>query len=275
MILYPPAKINIGLYVTSKREDGYHNISSYFHPISLCDIIEIVPDESIDAKKDSLKVSGLSIRGDINDNLILKAIRLLRQIEELPFLKIHLHKIIPMGAGLGGGSSDGAFTLKSAKQLLNSPISLESIKDIALSLGSDCPFFLNPIGQIASSRGEILKEFNTNLAGYWISIFNPGIHVSTKMAFELVDIGHPEIPLESALNQAIETWRSSIHNVFEKPVFNLYPDIQALKLKLYDRGAVFASMSGSGSSVFGIFKNKPTWTGSLNKHHIWTEEQSI
>lgn len=271
MIIYPTAKINIGLYVNSKRDDGYHNISSFFLPISLSDIIEIIPDDNYKLGKDTLNTTGITIPSTKTDNLIIQACKELRQFDELPFFNIHLHKIIPIGAGLGGGSSDGAFVLKAANKFLNAPLPAHRIKDIALLLGSDCPFFLNPVGQIASSRGEILKEVAINLEDYWISIFNPGIHISTRKAYELVEIGNPEIPLEKALNQPVEQWRNTVFNVFEKPVFNLHPEIESLKNKLYEKGAVFASMSGSGSSVFGLFHKKPEWTGSLKKHHIWTE----
>ena len=271
MLLFPQAKINIGLYVTGKRDDGYHNISSLFFPLRLRDIIEIIPCDDKHITADKLSITGLPVPGSLSDNLILKACRYMRETNNLPFFKIHLHKIITIGAGLGGGSSNGASVLLALNQFCNPLNKPDKIKDIALSLGSDCPFFLNPTSQLAFGRGEELTEFQINLKDYWISIFNSGIHVSTKNAYEMVEIKTPEIPLSEALKMPIPGWKNTVENTFEKSVFKLHPEISALKQSLYKAGAVFAAMSGSGSSVYGIFKNKQEWSGPLKKAHLWTE----
>lgn len=271
MLIYPPAKINIGLYVTEKRTDGYHNISTFFFPLKLYDILEFIPDNTDNLNIDQIRISGQSIPGNSSDNLIIKACEKLRRTHDLPYFKIHLHKNIPIGAGLGGGSSDGASMLKGIQNYAHPKPSISKINDIALSLGSDCRFFLNPVSSFAKSRGEDLKKFEIKLNGFWISIFNPRIHISTKEAYQKVGIGAPEIPLERALSHPLEHWKKLVCNVFEPTIFKLHPEISDLKESLYKSGAVYASMSGSGSSVFGIFKKKINWSGSLGKAHIWTE----
>ncbi len=272
MILYPAAKINIGLYVTNKRTDGYHDICSLFFPLKLSDILEFIPDQGGMLNSDHLDISGFDIPGDRSENLIIKACNELRKTSDLPFFKIHLHKIIPLGAGLGGGSSDGAGILNGIQHFARPLPSFNTVREIALSLGSDCPFFLHPVSSLAYGRGENLKQMELNLKGYWISIFYPGIHVSTSEAYKKVKIAQPSLPLEHSLRMPVENWREIIHNTFEPLVFNLHPEIADIKKGLYNAGAVFASMSGSGSSVFGIFKEKKNWTGSLGKAHVWTEQ---
>jgi len=271
MLLYPSSKINIGLYVSDKRKDGYHNICSLFFPLKLCDILEFIPIYEAGLHEDELSVSGIRIPGEASDNLVLKACSEMRKIDELPFFKVHLHKSIPLGAGLGGGSSDGAAMLKGIQEYSSLSLSGDELKDLALSLGSDCPFFLNPISSLAHGRGEILKPMDIGLEGYWISIFNAGIHVSTAMAYQKVKIGEPSVPLDYALNLPVEDWRGTIENVFEAVVFDLHPEVRQIKDTLYKAGAVYASMSGSGSSVFGIFREQKEWSGSMLKYHIWTQ----
>ena len=271
MVLYPTAKINIGLYVTEKRADGYHDISSLFYPLNLSDILEFAPqDEGVGW--DTLELSGLLIPGNREDNLIIKACKQYRNRYDLPFFKIHLHKLIPLGAGLGGGSSDGSFMLKGLNSYLGNITYSQEIRDLALVLGSDCPFFIDNKCSFAYGRGEILKESSLSLDTYWISIFNPGIHVSTSGVYKQVAIGHPAIPLEESLKLPVEKWRDNVENVFELPVFKMHPQVAVLKDQLYEIGAVFASMSGSGSSVFGIFNNKPEIPEQLLDYHVWTEE---
>ncbi len=272
MVYYPTAKINIGLYVRNKRTDGYHNIQTLFFPLKLCDILEFIPDKSGTMRSDQLIITGHMIPGKPSDNLMVKACEKLREISDLPFFKIHLHKVIPLGAGLGGGSSDGAAMLKGIQKYARPLPSASIIQDLALSLGSDCPFFLQPICSFAYDRGQDLKHADINLKDYWISIFYPGINVSTSMAYQKVKIGQAPFPIEDSLSQPVESWRKMVYNAFEPEVFKLHPEIGALKDSLYKAGAVYASMSGSGSSVFGIFRNKMSWTGSLAKAHIWTEQ---
>ena len=270
MVLYPRAKINIGLYVTEKRKDGYHNIRSMFYPLKFCDILEFVPRKDEGAGQDELTITGMDIPGDPSENLILKACNEMRKISELPFFRIHLHKIIPTGAGLGGGSSDGSAMLNAIQKYSNPKPSGDQLRELALTLGSDCPFFLNPVSSFAYGRGEVLKSSEVSLEGYWISVFNPGIHVATAEAYQEVELGKPEIPIECSLNQPVETWRDTVKNVFEPIVFKLHPEIRTIKDELYKGGALYASMTGSGSSVFGIFKEQRAWAGLLGKYHIWT-----
>ena len=272
MILYPTAKINIGLYVCNKRRDGYHDIETLFFPLKLCDILEFIPDNTGTMSYDQLMITGHRIPGTPADNLIVKACEKLRRISNLPFFKIHLHKTIPLGAGLGGGSSDGAAMLNGIQKYARPLPSASIIQDLALSIGSDCPFFLKPTCSFAYGRGEELKQADINIRNYWISIFYPGIHVSTSMAYQKVKIEQASFPIEDSLSQPVESWRKIVFNAFEPEVFKLYPEIEALKNSLYKAGAVYASMSGSGSSVFGIFRNKMSWMGSLAKTHIWTEQ---
>ena len=271
MIVYPKAKINIGLYVTEKRNDGFHNISSVFFPIKLTDILEIKKSSDLEQRNDHISFSGLNIPGNPEHNLISKAVKELRKEFVLPCFNIHLHKRIPMGAGLGGGSADGSYALNALRSFAT-PIPEKSILEKkALSLGSDCPFFLNPVPSIAMGRGEILKKIKLNLSSYYISIFNPGIHVSTADAYGRVEIKNPEIPLHEAVKQPVESWNNLIFNMFEAPVFDLHPQIGKLKKELFAAGAVYASMTGSGSSVFGLFKQMPKLRGELKRYHIWTE----
>jgi len=272
MVIYPLGKINIGLYVCKKRSDGYHDIISLFFPLRLCDILEFITISDGSAANDELSLSGLSVPGRLSDNLIIKACNIIRENCSLPFFRIHLHKIIPAGAGLGGGSSDCAAFIGGIKKYTRPMLTDAATGEIALSLGSDCPFFLNPSPGFAYGRGEILKPANISLNGYWLSIFNPGIHVSTAEAYRHAEIGLPGLSLEEAVNLPVETWKDNIRNVFEKPVFKMHPAIRILKEELYREGAVYASMSGSGSSVYGLFLKKPSWNGMMGKAHIWTEQ---
>jgi len=270
MVLYPKAKINIGLFVTEKRKDGYHNICSLFLPLKLFDILEFVPMDKDGPGQDELTITGIDVPGDPSENLILKACNEMRKISELPFFRIHLHKIIPIGAGLGGGSSDGSKMLNAIQKYSNPKPSGDQLLKIALALGSDCPFFINPVSSFAYGRGEVLEPAEVGLDGYWISVFNPGIHVATAEAYQKVELGKPAVPLEYSLNQDIENWRDTVKNVFEPEVFKLHPEIRTIKDELYRGGALYASMTGSGSSVFGIFKEQRAWSGFLGKYHIWT-----
>jgi len=272
MIIYPPSKINIGLYVTGKRDDGYHNIYSVFYPLKLCDILEFLQFDEGHGASDQLELSGMGIPGDKSGNLLLKACRAVREKSGLPFLKLHLHKQIPVGAGLGGGSSDAASLLKELGQIASPRLDPESLRGMALQLGSDCPFFLDPETSVAVGRGEELKRIEIDLQGYWLSIFNPGIHVSTAEAYGLVEIGEPDYSIEEVLKEPPVVWENRIDNVFEEPVFRMFPRIREIKEELYKSGAAYASMSGSGSSVFGIFDKKARFSGRLGKYHIWTEE---
>lgn len=248
MIAFPNAKINLGLRITKKRQDGFHNIESLMLPVKFYDILEFT-----ESKKDSILITGKQIEGDSKDNLIYKALNLIRKNYEIPALKIHLHKNIPTGAGLGGGSSDGAFMIKMLNNYFHLNISESGMRKIAENLGSDCSFFIRNTNQIAKGKGELLEEVQFSLPKSQLMIFNPGIHVSTKNAYSGISIKkHPE-SLKKYLSYNIEDWKDIFYNDFEPKVFKLYPEIKKLKDNLYQQGAHFASLTGSGGSVYGVF----------------------
>jgi 4-diphosphocytidyl-2-C-methyl-D-erythritol kinase len=269
MIVFPKAKINLGLRITVKRNDGYHNIETVFYPVSLCDALEFVASPEPD-KKDLLNVTGISVGVKPEENIVMKAVSKLREKYSFPWLKIHLHKAIPHGAGLGGGSSDAAFMLKSLNKHFTMSIDESEIKSIALDIGSDCPFFLDGDPAFACGRGEILESIKPVLSGYYLLLLNPGVEINTREAY--LDC-KPETPLTSLLQltaRDITEWKDLILNDFEEFAFKKYPVIRKIKDELYRSGAIFSLMSGSGSSVYGIFARKPgNIPGRLRKMVIW------
>jgi len=252
MISFPNAKINIGLNITEKRTDGFHNLETVFFPIAWCDALEI-------AKSDKLQftTSGISISGSPESNLVMKAYSLLRNDFDLPALKIHLHKQIPFGAGLGGGSADGAFMLQMLNKSFHLNLSTEKLLQYAAVLGSDCPFFILNKPVFATGRGEVMHEINLNVKGLYLLLVKPPVEVSTARAFQNVVPQMPMVSLSELINLPVPDWKNSIVNQFESSVFPQYPEIANIKTQLYDLGAVYASMSGSGSSVFGLFNELP------------------
>lgn len=251
MITFPNAKINIGLYITSRRPDGYHDIETLFYPIELNDILEIVPASGKDT---TLSVTGINVDGDTERNLVMRAYRLLQKQYDLPPVEIHLHKIIPFGAGLGGGSSDAAFTLRMLRDIFSLPLSDENLAHQAGRLGADCPFFLYNHPLIATGIGDCFSPIDFSLRGKHIVLVKPPVSVSTNEAYAHVTTAQPVHPLREKLTSPVNEWRNNIVNDFEKSVFPLHPRIAAVKQQLYELGAVYASMSGSGSSVFGLFE---------------------
>lgn len=254
MITFPNAKINLGLHITEKRSDGYHNIETVFYPIPWSDILEIIP-----ATTTIFNSSGISIPGENNSNLCLKAYHLLKEKYQLPPVHIHLHKIVPIGAGLGGGSSDASFTLKSLNELFNLKISIEQLEQYASTLGSDCSFFIQNKATFASGKGDQfspLSEFS--LKGYYILLIYPSIGISTQEAYQGVLPQKAQDNIESILSKDISTWKSSLKNDFEESIFPKYPLLSEIKEELYQSGALYASMSGSGSTMFGIFDVDPS-----------------
>ncbi len=256
MISFPNAKINLGLNIVSKREDGYHNIESGFYPIPWQDSLEV-----IEANSFSFQAYGLSIPADTQTNLCIKAYEILKRDFDIPPVCIHLLKQIPIGAGLGGGSSDGAFTLKLINDLFQLALSYKQLETYALQLGSDCPFFIKNLPAIATGRGEQLSTCDLNLSGYHLAIHNPGIHISTKKAYVGVSAKEPKDCVKKTLLQDIETWRDRLKNDFEASIFPNYPEIENLKATMYNAGAQYASMTGSGSTVFGLFEEMPKRSG--------------
>lgn len=254
MICFPSCKINLGLRITQKRADGFHALETVFFPISIKDALEIIIEPDANAAPITFTSSGLAINGDPSDNLCFKAYELLKKdYPTIPNIKMHLHKQIPMGAGLGGGSSDGAFTLVALNQLFDLQITEDKLMQYALTLGSDCPFFILNSPAYATGRGEILNPINVNLDGYTIIIVNPGIAISTKLAFSLITPKVPDSNLEVIICESVSTWKDNLINDFEEPIFNSFPELANIKETLYQKGAVYASMTGTGSTVYGIF----------------------
>ena len=254
MICFPSCKINLGLRITQKRADGFHALETVFFPISIKDALEIIIEPDTSAAPITFTSSGLAINGDPSDNLCFKAYGLLKNdYPSIPNIKMHLHKKIPMGAGLGGGSSDGAFTLVTLNQLFNLQLSEQALLNYALQLGSDCPFFIINTPAFATGRGEILTPTKVDLSGYSIVIVNPGIAISTKLAFSLITPKIPDNNLAAVIQQPISTWKDVLINDFEQPIFNSFPELANIKETLYQKGAAYASMTGTGSTVYGIF----------------------
>jgi 4-diphosphocytidyl-2-C-methyl-D-erythritol kinase len=251
LIQFPNCKINLGLNVLEKRADGFHNIASVFYPVSLYDVLELAPASD---KTTRLFNYGLRVEGPQGQNLCIKAYDIIKsQYAEIPPVHIHLYKNIPMGAGLGGGSADGAFMLLALNKKFNLNIAESQLEALALELGSDCPFFILNKPVLATGRGELLKPITLNLSEYYILIVNPGIHVNTGWAFAQLKPKEQPNTILSILQQPIETWKEQLHNDFEKAVFNEHPAIAQLKAQFYNNGAIYASMTGSGSTVFGLF----------------------
>lgn len=258
MILFPPAKINLGLNVLYKRDDGYHEIESCMIAIPFYDVLEIIPAEVF-----SFQQTGKTVACDQEDNLCVKAYRLLASNYSLPNnVAIHLRKEIPMGAGLGGGSADASYVVRGLVALFNLGISEDDQRELVAQLGSDCPFFISEKPQIATGRGEILQPINVNLSAYFLKIINPGIHIGTKEAYDGIQFSDNSISISAILAQPIEHWKAQLKNDFERTVFKNHPTLAQIKASLYEEGAIYAAMSGSGSTLFGIFKEEPKLTFS-------------
>lgn len=252
MILYPPAKINIGLNVIKKRTDGYHELETVMLPIPLYDVLEITQSNEFEWRQ-----SGIPVDGNEADNLCVRAFRLIQSTYGIGNVSLHLRKQIPMGAGLGGGSADAAYVIKGLNELFSLNISSKKQEELASQLGSDCPFFIHNTPQLATGRGEQLSPAHIKLSGYRLVVIKPPVHINTQQAYSGVHINGDYGKLEQQLLQPITIWKEHIKNDFEKHLFVLYPELSEIKTKLYDAGAIFASMSGSGSALFGIFETIP------------------
>ena len=255
MITYPNAKINLGLNIVEKRPDGYHNLETVFYPINLQDALEVNDLEG--EGKYTLKISGTPIEGELDNNLVVKAYQLLKKdFPDMGPVNIHMYKHIPTGAGLGGGSADAAFMLKLLNEKFKLNLSTEKLEEYAAILGADCAFFIQNKPVFASGIGNIFEEINLSLKGYYLVLVKPDIFVSTKDAFANIIPMKPNHSLKEIIRMPVETWRATMKNDFEDSVFKKFPEIAAIKDRLYDMGAIYASMSGSGSSVFGIFREQ-------------------
>lgn len=253
MICFPNAKINIGLNIVSKRPDGYHNLETIFYPIQIKDALEIIVRE--EQKSDSFFEAGLQVDAVPENNLVMKALRLMRNYYDFPTVEVHLLKKIPFGAGIGGGSADAAFMLKLLNKMFNLGVSDKELASLAVQLGADCPFFIYNRPMFATGIGEVFEDVDFSLKGYTLVLIKPDVHIPTKDAFANIKPKQPSESLFDLIKLPIEQWKDKIVNDFEISIFPKYPLIKEIKESLYEKGAIYASMTGSGSSVFGIFKN--------------------
>ena len=262
MLTFPCAKINLGLNITSKREDGYHNLETIFYPVPLTDALEVklMHDDFPSDEPCDLKITGNAVDCDEKNNLVVKAYTLLAQDFKLPRVHTHLVKRIPMQAGLGGGSADGAFMIRLLDERFRLNMGIAEMERYASRLGSDCAFFITTEPSFGTGRGEVLEPVNIaeqNLQGYYIAIVKPAIAVSTREAFKQIICRQPEHCCRDIVRQPVETWKTVLTNDFEEPAFKQHPELADIKQRLYDLGAVYAQMSGSGSAFFGLFRTVP------------------
>ena len=274
MITFPPCKINLGLQVLQKRNDGYHDLQTLFFPIPLFDVLEIKGGNSSGNDIEIINY-GIPVPGDDSQNLIVKAYHLLKKDFTLSPVTFCLLKNIPMGAGLGGGSSDGAFALKLLNDFFGLNLNQQSLLDYALQLGSDCPFFILNQPCLGEGRGEILHPVDFSLKNYWLVLVKPNIHVSTAAAFSGLNLKKGEVKIGSVqteINKGIGHWRAGLKNDFEPSVFALHPILSEIKEGLYQHGALYASMSGSGATIYGLFEKAPLLKDNF-KEHFYFESQ--
>lgn len=261
MLILPCAKLNLGLNIVEKRPDGYHNLETVFVPIPLYDALEINPmDESFPSENAcDIKITGNKIDCEDKDNIVVKAYNLIASAYDIPRVHIHLYKNIPSQAGLGGGSSDAAYMLKALNECFNLNISKEKLQEYAASLGADCAFFIDSEPAFATGIGSCLSpiDMGTTLTDCHVIIIKPSIAISTKSAYAHIHPHHPDKCCRDIINQPMETWKHELTNDFEEQAFKDYPELQNIKNNLYEHGAIYAQMSGSGSAMFGIFKDKP------------------
>jgi len=272
VIHFSPAKINLGLQILRQRNDGFHELSTLMHPLPFRDIIEINPGTDAESVF-AMTESGITVPGSRDEHLCYKAWKVFCKAQGNTPVQVHLHKRIPLGAGLGGGSSNAATVLKGLNTLKGEPFSHHELEKMAAQLGSDCSLFIRNKPALAEGRGEILKETPVQLSGFYLVLLYPGIHIHTAAAYREVTPDEARPPLHKLLEHPVETWQEQVINDFEQTVFKKFPEIGDLKSELYTAGAVYASMSGSGSAVYGLFRSKPgpasipfkfiTWEGYI------------
>lgn len=252
MVRFPNCKINLGLHILGKREDGFHNLETVFYPIAWREALELITDTNHTTNIE-FTATGLTVNGNPAENLCVQAYSLLQKdFPQIPSISMHLHKTIPMGAGLGGGSADAACMLKLLNDKFKLNLSTPQLLHYAQQLGSDCPFFIINKPCLATGRGELLTEIAVDLTAYTLVLINPNIHINTGWAFSQIKPATPKKTIKEIIVQPIATWKSELYNDFEAPVFEAHPEIKAIKDSLYNQGAVYAAMSGSGSTLFGI-----------------------
>jgi len=263
MLYYSNAKINLGLNIVNKRADGFHDIETVFYPISINDALEFIESDVV-----SLSSSGLEVDCPLEQNLIIKAYSLLQKDFKLPTLKFHLHKVIPFGAGMGGGSANAAYTLVELNRFFKLNLSEDQLMEYARQLGADCAFFIKNSAVYAEQKGDVFTNLNLDLSDYYILLIHPGFGVSTQEAYANVSPKSPAKNIQEIIKQDISTWETDLENEFEQEIFKKYPVLDQIKTQMYSNGALYAAMSGSGSTVFGIFKNEPNIEG-LDNYWFW------
>lgn len=276
MISFPNAKINLGLNIVSRREDGYHNLETIFYPIGIKDALEIVPTNEKDVTGEvppyRFFQTGIEIKGEVENNLVVKALNLVKKEKDIPPIDIHLLKRIPFGAGLGGGSSNAAEMLKLLNKNFKLKYSDTEIIALASKLGADCAFFVKNNPSFATGIGEILEEVSVNIDNYHFLLVKPNIIVNTAEAYSMIAPSTPKLSLKEIIKMPIKEWREVMVNDFEKPIFDIHPSIGKIKQTLYDLGATYASMSGSGSSVYAIFEEIPDIGTKFDNYFVWTNK---
>lgn len=272
MIVFPNAKINLGLRILRKRQDGYHDLESVFYPLRFCDVLEILPSgTSLDDKNCEIYVSGQQAPAT-GDNFCCRASRIFREQRGTQAVKMYLHKRIPAGSGLGGGSSDAAFTLLALNEMFGCGLQPEQLKQMASGVGADCPFFIENQASLVTGTGNIIRPFPLKLKGYFLLLVLPELRVSTSTAYELVEPRDEGPPLEELLKSGPAAWKGRVINRFEEPVFGKFPELGQIRDMMYDCGALYASMSGSGSAVYGIFPARPALSPGLAEYRTRIEE---
>ena len=275
MICFPNAKINLGLNIVSQRNDGFHNLETIFYPINLKDGLEIINSNSNEQYQ--LFQTGIKIDGDPSSNIVIKALELVRNHSKvnIPNMDIHLLKKIPTGAGLGGGSSDAAFMLKLLNENYQIGLSNNELVELALQIGADCPFFLYNKPAFASGIGNQLEPIDLDLSGMYLLVVKPDVFISTKEAYSMITPKTPTLSLKDIVNRPLNEWKELMKNDFEDSIFKKYPQICKIKQQLYELGATYASMSGSGSSLYGIFNKKPNFQELFSNNFTWLSSPNL
>ncbi|AQG82651.1 4-(cytidine 5'-diphospho)-2-C-methyl-D-erythritol kinase [Spirosoma montaniterrae] len=268
MIIFPNAKINLGLRIIEKRPDGFHNLQSCFYPVGWNDVLEIIPAETF-----QFSSSGLPIPGDdstnVTNNLCVRAYKLLNADFDLPPVHIHLHKVVPIGAGLGGGSADAAFALRVLNERFSLGLHVDALENYARQLGSDCAFFVQNKPVYCLEKGDVFEPIAIDLTGFHIMLVYPNLAISTAEAYARVRPHLPETPLRTHLLAPVETWRETVRNDFEDSLFPAYPVLAHIKQQLYEAGAIYASMSGSGSTLYGLFHAPVETPNQFSAYRVW------
>lgn len=272
MVVFPNCKINLGLNIIRKRSDGFHDLETAFFPLPVYDVLEIIPAGNETYNDISFTTNGITIEGNKEDNLCIKAYGLLKKdFPQLPAIQMYLYKTIPAGAGLGGGSADAVFTLKLLNKIADLKLTQKQFFNYSVQLGSDCPFFIINKPCFATGKGEKLEQINIDLSFYKFILINPGIHIHTANAFAQTTPALPVKSIKDILQQPVTTWKEILKNDFEDSAFKQFPEIKKLKDELYDAGATYASMSGSGSTVYGIFEKEKKVQLNFPSHYFVRE----